>query len=548
MVDSIRILLLFFTIGVIQIATSISRRNLPDADLIVDVEKGYALERIGKYSPKLDEQLVHTFVSLNDVCVSSPAAEVCAYATGSPKSNMLELITVLARRSTLTSLDKDSVSRFIGRNLSQSLIHHRPEGKLDEFRTLTHVINDESPLETNDETVLPLLDPSNNGDVVQQQQQQQGDQQIPRFSQTAPAAILTQLSKREIGFDFMTNNQMKAFLTAVFLTIDKSYVVSNTRESLAVFQQLTIAQSIFALRYCSLNQQQSKSQRPCLVVSTLFLRSPPDSASTYLVYRLILFPIAVKNNLYVYSDVPKIVGVNFNQQSLIRWDDASDIDQCSFSVVVQCPKLPLAVSFANSPCLSRLFDDEMTVNDRCQVTRSPDTQPGVTEIANGLWLFSNVPTAQSCQAFSTSNNDVETIIIREESVVLMPCDKTIVCFGNQLPPTMCVKRRLAVIPMLPAQIQPHRAVQVPIGKAKNRLLSAYKTQSVQNYQDMQNEFKEAQSFLKRMLQEFGYSIFSVLITILAAVVIYILKYLQRTLRMQSDLETLHEVVHDMLLE
>ena len=125
----------------------------------------------------------------------------------------------------------------------------------------------------------------------------------------------------------------------------------------------------------------------------------------------------------MYSDVPKIVGVNFNQQSLITWDDPSDIDQCSLSVVVQCPKLPLAVSFANSPCLSGLFADEMTVDDRCQVTRSPDTQPGVTEIANGLLLFSNVPTAQSCQAFSTSNNDAETITISEKSVVLIPCDE-----------------------------------------------------------------------------------------------------------------------------
>ena len=155
MVDSMRVLLFFFAMGVVQIATSISRRNLPNADLIVDVEKGYALERIGKYSPKLDEQLVHTFVSLNDVCVSSPAADVCAYATGSPETNMLELITRLAHRSTLTSWNKDSVSRFIGRNLTQSLIHHRAEGKLNEFRALTHVINDESPLETNDEALLP---------------------------------------------------------------------------------------------------------------------------------------------------------------------------------------------------------------------------------------------------------------------------------------------------------------------------------------------------------------------------------------------------------
>ena len=296
MVDSMRVLLFFFAMGVVQIATSISRRNLPDADLIVDIEKGYALERIGKYSPKLDEQLVHTFVSLNDVCVSSPTADVCAYATGLPKTNMLKLITMLAHRSTLTSLNKDSVSRFIGRNLSQSVLHHRPERKLNEFQTLTHLINDESRLETNNEALLPLLDSSHNVHVPQQQQQQQEDQQIPRFSQTAPAAILTQLNKQEIGLDFMNNNQMKAFLTAVFLAIDKSYVVSNIRESLAVFQQLTIAQSIFALRYCSLNPQQSKSQRPCLVVSTLFLRSSLDSASTYLVYWLILFPIIMKNN------------------------------------------------------------------------------------------------------------------------------------------------------------------------------------------------------------------------------------------------------------
>jgi hypothetical protein len=65
---------------------------------------------------------------------------------------------------------------------------------------------------------------------------------------------------------------------------------------------------------------------------------------------------------------------------------------------------------------------------------------------------------------------------------------------------------------------------------------------------MVNEFNGAQSFLKRMVQEFGYPILSVLIAILGAVVIDILKYIKRSLRMQSDLETLHEVVHDILLE
>ena len=110
MFDSVRVLLFFFAIGATQITTSMSRRNIPDADVIVDVEKGYALERIGKDSSKLSEHLVHSFVPLNDVCVSSPGADVCAYATGSRKTNMLELVSMLAHRSTLTSLETNGES------------------------------------------------------------------------------------------------------------------------------------------------------------------------------------------------------------------------------------------------------------------------------------------------------------------------------------------------------------------------------------------------------------------------------------------------------
>ena len=42
--------------------------NLPDANLIIDLDKAFALQRIGVYSSKLKENIVHSFMFIDNLC------------------------------------------------------------------------------------------------------------------------------------------------------------------------------------------------------------------------------------------------------------------------------------------------------------------------------------------------------------------------------------------------------------------------------------------------------------------------------------------------
>jgi hypothetical protein len=66
MVSVVRSVLLYLTINSLRTVLLVSIRELPTSDTIVDVNKGYALRLIGTYSFNMEEQVVHTFVLLNE--------------------------------------------------------------------------------------------------------------------------------------------------------------------------------------------------------------------------------------------------------------------------------------------------------------------------------------------------------------------------------------------------------------------------------------------------------------------------------------------------
>ncbi len=50
-----RLVFLDFTINSIKTVSLVSMRELPKSDIIIDINKGYALRRIGTYSPNAEE-------------------------------------------------------------------------------------------------------------------------------------------------------------------------------------------------------------------------------------------------------------------------------------------------------------------------------------------------------------------------------------------------------------------------------------------------------------------------------------------------------------
>ena len=255
----------FLTMVSIRVAMFVSLKNLKNADVIVDIEKSYALRRIEIFFRRLEESIVHTFT----IYVSSHQTQTHMYVChGFHKSQSIRIINTRHKFSQHTGYDKSIVWRLMGKNLSQFIKCYFSEKNAISYQSLVHVVNDQLHFE---EISLP---PSSPSDILNY------EQEIVHFTQTAPAMILNQIHMNKISFNFITKND---FLTAIFSTIDKSYRLTDVYQSLGSFEQLIVAQSIFVSRECPLNQQDISPQQ-CFAISTLFLR---PSSSTYLVYHLI---------------------------------------------------------------------------------------------------------------------------------------------------------------------------------------------------------------------------------------------------------------------
>ena len=190
---------------------------------------------------------------------------------GFHKSQSIRIINTRHKFSQHTGYDKSIVSRLMAKNLRQFIKCYCFEKNTISYQSLVHVVNDQLYFE---EIRLP---PSSPSDILNY------EQEIARFTQTAPPMILSQIHMNKISFNIITKN---GFLTAIFSTIDKSYRLTDVYQSLGTFEQLIVAQSIFVSRQCPLNKQDTSPQ-PCFAISTLFLRPSSSTSSTYLVYHLI---------------------------------------------------------------------------------------------------------------------------------------------------------------------------------------------------------------------------------------------------------------------
>lgn len=479
------------------------------------------------------------------MCVVPSSSDVCMYVAGSTKTNILELTTVLGHQRkfiNLPDMNKDNVSSMIGDSLSETLIQHHPDSHLNETQSITHFLSAEMIMGTNDDMLLPKSYASINIDQPQRLRQKQN---VLRFSQSALASVISQINNQKVGFDFMTKKQLKYFLTAVFFNIDRSFIVSSIHEGLEIFQQLIVGQSIFVLRHCKSDKEQTLVGKPCLVISTLFMQPSMNDPLSFSIYRLTVLPIVFNDKKYMYSNIPQFIGFTRDERRIITWNDPLDMNECFFSSIVLCTKVPLITFLVNYPCLSDLLSEEIKGNDSCQIVRSTDIQSGMLEIGYGLWLFYKVLGTHYCQIYSASNLLVETIILNTETIVQIPCDKKLVCFSNELSFNACKKQSLTIIPTSLNHLQKKEILQIPVSNTKSRLLSAYRAQTIKSYQDVIYDITSSRSLLRETINEIGYTILSIMSFILLACVIYILRCLKNNF--QNDIDNLKELVHDTLL-
>lgn len=208
--------------------------------------------------------------------------------------------------------------------------------------------------------------------------------------------------------------------------------------------------------------------------------------------------------------------------------------------------MPLITSLTHERCLAELLSDQIETNDSCRVLRSTDTEPGILEIARGLWFFYRVRGTYICEIYpATANFILDTITINNETMIQIPCDKRVICFGNQLWSNSCENQPAIISAMSWNSGQNSGVLVMPMTNVKHRLLSAFKKQSNRSHEELIKDLTNSRSFLRNCLNEIGYTILSIVLFLMSAVILYVLKCLRN--KLQNDLDNLKEIVHHTLL-
>ena len=507
-------------------------------DIIIDINKGYVLQRLGAYSPNLAEEVIHTFIPLSKFCIASPKTDVCQYASTPVDTNIALLNTVVSSRNiirSLSSYNQESVSKVTEQAVIRVLSEHHPDNVIRNTKAVVHFVNKQFYYDRSAANSFQKTSPTNT---------------IENYLAISPVRsnsvekFLKQISIRKIGLEFLSNKDMKVFLVAAYSTIDRDYIVSNAQESLNTFSQYVIGQSVFALRYCSLTQHNSLPSEPCIVVSTLFLRIQLDASSTFFVYRLTPMPIIHNNDMYKYSGLSKIIGIEPREQRIVTWKEEIDIKQCLFSRLVLCQKLPISMSLAKSSCLSQLLDNARPNTNKCKVLRSRSIEQDFMQIDDRLWLLFNIHRAEKCHIYSSSDDRIQSVSINEPVLVGMPCNKSVICMGSQIPTASCVLRRTLVTSYFPLYSESQADIFLPIRNMTRTIISSYQSQFGIVASELMATLSTKRLNFKQLFENFLTYTVSAVTIVLIIVLTYLVKFIKY--KLQKDIEYIQLTVETIL--
>ncbi len=252
-------------------------------------------------------------------------------------------------------------------------------------------------------------------------------------------------------------------------------------------------------------------------------------------------PIISNGNKYIYSNLPKVIGVNPLDKTLITWNDESYTTECTSSTIIQCKKIPALIPLSTTSCLSQLFNDNQLVTSMCQVSRSQDIDQDVLLIDNGIWLFYNIRQTRDCHVYSSSNEISETISITEPTLLRIQCNKTVTCMDIQLPASSCTQHRLILTPNLNSYIQNLPSFNVPLRNMNTTLVSSYQLQLEKKIKDMMPFIIPTQSILMQLIHEGGSYVFTLIVLLILLSIIKCIKS-----KFQRENDDMHDFVLDTL--
>lgn len=530
------IIIFLIAIKLIQTVTFVPILNIPDSNVIIDIEKAFALQRIGIYSSKLKADIVHSFMYIDNLCVASPTADVCMFTSHSTRTNILEIATISSSRDTIIALpryDSNQISMLIRNDISQKFPIRHLDAFLTKTSSFSHLIENQFHLTYDSKTSI------NNSSKSLVSSGQSG------ISSITPSDIYTlilkQINNKKIGFDFLTDIELMPFLTSIISTIDKSYQIHDLSESLILFSKLIVAQSVHVLRSCTMNQKYSSINQPCLIISTFYLRPLLESNIAPIIYRFIPLPAVMNDEQFIYANMPELIAIDTDDQTAVLWSTVPKTNECLFSIYVYCQKKPPIIRLSMSPCLSELFNDNVRTINSCQIKRSRQIQTNIINIDSNIWIFSFNQGSQYCHLQSLTEEFNSIISIHEPSIIQTPCDHAIKCVDVVIPSVSCTNRSTLIKSSVSGKYEKLYFIPWSIQNMTKQLISTYKNTMRSSLNDIDYS-KENQSTVKTTIKEIASLVLSILFLFFLSILLFFIRWIKRMV--QKRLDTLEKDVDD----
>ena len=516
-----------FTIRVIDLVEKLSYD-----DNLVDLNNGFAVKRIGSYSPKMSKNILHTFISLDNFCQLSTGDAICKYTSSSTaKINIMELSNLVKSEydiATASIYNKETISDFISKDLITLMSRNVQKHILKNKTENVHYLYDKFHFRMNNHQSL-VKAPVMEYESIQNN--------VLRFKPTAIDNVLKQVNNNRISFDYLSINELQFVLTIIFSNLQISYKPNNLKADLDSFSQLVIAQSVYAVRHCGMSSHQLSSIDSCVVVSTLFNQVTTNTRLVYPVYRLIPLPIIIDGKTYIFSNVPKIFATNALEQIDLIWDPDENDDQCTWSPIVSCNTKPKSISPIVESCLHELLNNQKNSLKTCELSRSDNLDDGFMSISDGVLFSYKSNYTHHCEIYSKSNEFIENFSTTKEAIIGITCNQTITCSTFQYESRICSKNTIIIESHSVKNFKHNSRYIIPSSNMTKTLMQTYDTQLKKSINEFKTQLTTTKTSIKQALQDFGFYLSSTICSMILIIFILIINLVQKKLRKEiNDLD------------
>ncbi len=482
--------------------------------IIIDADRGIALQQIGLYSHQMEESIFHIFIPISNHCIDSPNSIVCEYIE-STNSDLVPMGTIMSFENIISAkYDRANITNIINMDIQRVLWYHQVEKFIMKTKSIVYYLENNFYVTKSVNKVM-FYNPT----------AYISKRTLIHRALSPVTLVLKQLFYDRIGYEFLTDEQITELLTLPLLSRYENIDVNHIQESMDIFKKMILGQVVYALKSCSIVQDDKSSKdSSCLAVSTLFRRIPIGSSSIYKVYHLIPLPIVINEQKYVYSNLPKTLGINTIDKTIVKWDEEEFSSACVSSYEIQCREHPMNIPLSSALCISSILGITQDSYGKCEVTRSKHSQPSIMNIKNNIWLFYSNDESYECVSYSATSPSAKTILVNEPTIIKLPCEQAIHCSNILLPPTQCINTTVIIKTLNNTNTDDNFISTLPLKTITKRLVSIYQTATENFFIQLESDIQTSHYSIKQIIEKFLSLAISIISLIMFAILLLILKY------------------------